>query len=74
MSEYVQLCRILDRAFLSPSQEWMIESKSTTHKPQKIQLEKTGRRNIACALYRFDLKNKEFLQFFNKSDDAPNNP
>lgn len=71
MSEYSQLCSILDKSFLSPSQEWMIESKGTTHKPQKVQLDKTGRRNIVYTLYRFDLEDKEFLTFLNKSDDSP---
>lgn len=70
MSEYSQLCRILDKSFLSPSQEWMVESKGT-HKPQKVQLDKTGRRNIVSALYRFDLDVTEFLPFFNQSDESP---
>ena len=50
MSEYDLLCRILDREFLSPSQEWMIESKGTTHKPQKVQIDKTGKKifHIHC--------------------------
>ena len=32
---------------------------------------KTGKKNISHTLYRFDLDDKEFLPFFNKSNDAP---
>lgn len=69
--EYVLLCRILDRAFLSSSQDWMIESKGIKYKPQKVQLDKTGRKNLNYTLYRFDLEENNFLPFFNKSDDSP---
>lgn len=71
MSEYDQLCRILGRSFLSRTQEWMIESKGSTHKPQKVQLDITGRRHIAYTLYRFDLGDTDFLPFFNNSGDTP---
>lgn len=71
MSEYDQLCRILDKGFQAPNQYWMIESKGTTYKPQKVEIDGTGRTNLVWTLYRFDLEEKEFLPFLNRTDDAP---
>ena len=71
MSEYDQLCRILDKGFQAPNQYWMIESKGTTYKHQKVEIDGTGRTNLVWTLYRFDLEEKEFLPFLNRTDDAP---
>lgn len=71
MSEYDQLCRILDREFKTPNQNLMIESKGTQHKVQRVRLDGNGRRNLVYTLFRFDLEEKEFLPFFNKTDDSP---
>lgn len=72
MSEYDQLCRILDDGFKAPNQHLMIEAKGTELKTQRVQIDGTGRRNIVWTLYRFDLENKEFLPYFNRTDNAPN--
>lgn len=71
MSEYDQLCKLLDRGFQAPNQNLMIEAKGTTYKPQNVEIDGTGRTNLVWTLYRFDLEEKEFLPFFNKTDDAP---
>ena len=71
MSEYDQLCKLLDRRFQASKQNLMIEAKGTTYKPQQVEIDGTGRRNLVWTLYRFDLEEKEFLPFFNKTDDAP---
>lgn len=71
MSEYEQLCLILDKEFLAPNQNYMIENKGIFHKPQIVQIDGNGRRNLAYTLYRFDPDASDFLSFFNKSDNAP---
>lgn len=71
MSEYDQLCNILDKGFQASNQNLMIEAKGTTYKPQKVVIDGTGRVNLTWTLYRFDLEEKEFLQFFNRTDEAP---
>lgn len=71
MSEYDQLCNILDKGFQASNQKLMIESKGTTYKPQKVEIDGTGRTNLTWTLYRFDLEKKEFLQFFNMTNEAP---
>ena len=71
MSEYDQLCNILDKGFQASNQNLMIEAKGTTYKPQKVVIDGTGRTNLSWTLYRFDLDDKEFLQFFNRTDEAP---
>lgn len=71
MSEYDQLCRILDTKFQATNQYWMIESKGIIHKPQKVEIDVKGRSNISWTLYRFDLEEKEFLPFFNRTNESP---
>lgn len=71
MSEYDQLCNILDKGFQASNQNLMIEAKGTAYKPQKVVIDGTGRANLTWTLYRFDLEEKEFLQFFNRTDEAP---
>ncbi|MBO4371434.1 MAG: hypothetical protein J5826_00740 [Bacteroidales bacterium] len=70
MKEFDQLNRILDKAFLSSSQDVMIENKGEMQ-PQIVSIENGGRKNLSYTLYRFDLDSEEFLNFFNRSDDAP---
>lgn len=69
-TEYDQLCNILSDEFLSVSQDVMIELKKDTHKAQRVNID-DGRRELIRNLYRFDLEEKEFLHFFNKTDDSP---
>lgn len=71
MSEYDQLCSILDKEFRASNQSLMIEAKGTTYKPQKVVIDGTGRTNLTWTLYRFNTEDKEFLQFFNRTDEAP---
>ena len=71
MSEYDQLCNILDKRFQAPNQYVMIEAKGTTYKPQKVEIDGTGRTNLTWTLYRFDVEEEEFLAFFNRTDEAP---
>lgn len=71
MTEFDQLCKILDEEFLASSQNLMIEDKGTTHKAQRVQIDGNERKNLVWRLYRFELGDKEFLPFFNKSDKSP---
>lgn len=71
MSEYDQICRILDKEFIASNQKWMIEDKGTLLKPQLVQLDGSGRKNLAWTLYRFDLDKKDFMPFLNRNHDAP---
>lgn len=70
MTEYEQLSNILSKEFLSASQDIMIEEKENTHKRQTVRIDDGNRRNIVRSLYRFDLEEKEFLPFFNKTHEA----
>lgn len=70
MTEYDQLCNILSNEFLSDSQDVMIEEKGTTHKAQRVNID-DGKRKLVWNLYRFDLDEKDFLHFFNKTDNSP---
>lgn len=71
MIEYDQLCRILDSEFLASPQEWMIEEENPSHKPQKVMIDDSGKSGLTWELYKFEAKDKEFLPFFNKTNDAP---
>lgn len=65
MTEYEQLCCILNDRFLSDSQDVMIENKGDILKPQSINIEDGNRKRLARRLYRFDLEEEDFLPFFN---------
>jgi hypothetical protein len=71
MTEYDQLCCILSEEFLSVSQDVMIENKENTHKTQCVNIDDGNRKGLTRKLYRFDLEEKEFLPFFNKTDYSP---
>lgn len=70
MTEYEQLSNILSEEFLSASQDIMIEEKECTHKRQTVKIDDGNRRNLVRSLYRFDLEEKDFLPFFNKTHGA----
>ncbi len=70
MTEYDQLCSILSDEFLSVSQDVMIELKEDTHKAQRVNID-DGKRGFIRNLYRFDLEEKEFLHFFDRTDNSP---
>lgn len=70
MTEYDQLCNILSDEFLSVSQDLMIELKEDTHKAQRVNIN-DGKGGFVRSLYRFDLEEKDFLHFFNKTDSSP---
>lgn len=70
MSEYEQLCSILSDEFLSENQDVMVETKGTTHKAQRVEIDDL-RRGFIRTLYRFDTEKKDFLCFFNNTDNAP---
>lgn len=70
MTEYDQLCNILSSEFLSASQDVMIEKKGTTHKAQRVNID-DGKRKLVWNLYRFDLEEKDFLHFFNRTNNSP---
>lgn len=71
MTEYEQLCSILSDEFLAVPQNIMIETKEATQKvAQRVHID-DGKRGLIRNLYRFDLDEKEFLCFFNKTDDSP---
>lgn len=69
--EYDQLCSILSDEFLAVSQDRMRENKGSDHKMQEVHIDDGGRKNLFWTLYRFDLDKKEFLHFFNKTDNSP---
>lgn len=71
MIEYDQLCCILSEDFLSISQNIMIEDKENIHKTQYVNIDDGKRRGLIRQLYRFDLEEKEFLPFFDKTDNSP---
>lgn len=71
MSEYEQLCRILDKGFEASNQNLMVEDKGKVYKPQIVRIDNQGRKHLAYTLYRFDLEDKDFLPFFNKSNASP---
>lgn len=71
MTEYEQLCCILSDEFLSSSQDVMTENKGNTHKAQYVNIDDGNRRGLIRRLYRFDLEDKDFLPFFNKTNDSP---
>lgn len=71
MAEYDQLCSILSEEFLSVSQDVMIENKENIHKVQCVNIDDGNRKGLTRKLYRFDLEEKEFLPFFNKTDNSP---
>ena len=70
MTEYDQLCLILSDEFLASSQNIMVEKKEGTHKAQRVYID-DGKREFIRSLYRFDLEEKEFLCFFDKTNDSP---
>lgn len=70
MTEYDQLCSILSDEFLAASQDIMVEKKENTHKAQRVNID-DGKRELIRNLYRFDLEEKEFLHFFDKTDNSP---
>ena len=70
MTEYDQLCNILSNEFLSVSQDVMTEKKDATRKAQRVNID-DGKRRFIWSLYRFDLEEKEFLLFFNKTNNSP---
>lgn len=71
MSEYDQLCRILDIGFQSSNQNMMTESKGAIYKPQEVKIDGSGKSNLVWTLYRFDLEERDFLPFFSGRDGAP---
>ena len=71
MTEYDQLCCILSDDFLSASQDEMIENKGNVHKIQRVSIDDGNRKGLIKKLYRFDLDEKEFLPFFDKTDLSP---
>lgn len=71
MTEYDQLCNILSEEFLSGAQDVMMEKKGNTRKMQSVNIDDGNRRNLERKLYRFDLEDKEFLPFFDKTDNSP---
>ena len=70
MAEYEQLCSILSDEFLADSQNVMVERKEDAHKAQRVNID-DGKRAFIRNLYRFDLEEKEFLNFFDKTDNSP---
>ena len=71
MTEYEQLCSILSDEFLAVPQDIMIEKKEATQKAvQRVHID-DGKRRLTRNLYRFDLEEKEFLCFFNKTSNSP---
>ena len=71
MTEYEQLCSIISDEFLAVSQDIMTETKEATQKvAQRVHID-DGKRGLIRNLYRFDLDEKEFLCFFNKTDNSP---
>lgn len=70
MAEYDQLCSILSDEFLASSQDVMVEVKEDTHKAQRVNIY-DGKRGLIRNLYRFDLEEKEFLHFFDKTNNSP---
>lgn len=71
MSEYDQLCRILDARFLANPQERMIEKKGDALKPQIVKIDNSGKSGISWTLYKFELDDIDFIPFFNRTHDAP---
>ena len=71
MTEFEQLCYMLNDEFLSDSQDVMIEDKEKKHKIQCVKIEDGNRKGLIRRLYRFDLKKKDFLPFFNKANHSP---
>ena len=68
MTEYDQLCRILNEEFKSESQDEMIEAKGDK-KAQSVNI--NTMKGLKTTLYRMALEEKDFLPFFNKSHDSP---
>lgn len=71
MTEYDQLCRILSDDFKESKENIMIEDKGNIHKVQSVYIDDEDLKNIRKTLYRFDLEKKEFMPFFNKTDNSP---
>lgn len=70
MTEYDQLCYFLGNDFVHEKQDKMEEKKGEIHKAQIVNIDDC-KRKITWTLYRFDLDEKDFLPFFNKTDNAP---
>lgn len=70
MTEYEQLCSILNDEFLAVSQDRMVETKGSNHKAQYVNID-DEKRAFERSLYRFDLEEKEFLYFFNRTKNSP---
>ena len=68
MTEYDQLCRILNEGFKSSKQDEMIENQGDK-KTQSVDI--TPMKDLKKTLYRMALEEKDFLPFFNKSHDSP---
>jgi hypothetical protein len=71
MSEYDQLCRILNERFLASPKDRMIEKKDSSLKPQNVKIDDSGKNGLSWTLYKFELDEEDFLPFFNKTNDAP---
>ena len=68
MTEYDQLCRILNEGFKSSKQDEMIENQGDK-KTQSVDI--TPMKDLKKTLYRMALNEKDFLPFFNKSHSSP---
>lgn len=68
MTEYDQLCRILNEEFKSLEQDKMIEDKGDKES-QSVEI--MPMKDLKTTLYRMALEEKDFLPFFNKSHDSP---
>lgn len=71
MTEYDILCLILNKEFMPESQDVMIENKENKHKQQCVKILDEKSKCLNRSLFRFDLEEKEFLPFFNKTDNSP---